>query len=53
VFLMLYAPIRHREVRRALASGGFAPLPGVVVWTLSVAGVVLSVGTIAAILTNL
>ncbi len=50
MFLMFYGPIRHRDVRRALARGAFAPLPTSVVWALAVAGVLLSFGTIAAIL---
>ena len=49
MFLMFYGPIRHRDVRRALARGAFAPLPTGIVWVLAVAGVLLSVGTIAAI----
>ena len=49
LFLMCYGPIRHRDVRRALARGAFAPLPTGIVWVLAVAGVLLSVGTIAAI----
>jgi putative membrane protein len=52
LFLMIYGPIRHRDVRRALARGGFAPLPTGVVWVLAIAGVLLSFGTIAAILTR-
>jgi len=53
LFLMLYGPVRHRDVRRALSGGGFAPLPTGVVWGLAAGGVALALGTIAAVLTDL
>jgi len=53
LFLMLYGPLRHRDVRRALARGGFAPLPTGVVRGLGLGGVLLAVGTVVVVLTDL
>jgi hypothetical protein len=50
--LMLYGPLRHRDVRRALARGDFAPLPTGIVWGLGSGGVLLAVGTVVVVFTG-
>lgn len=53
VMFILYGTHRHREVERALAEGGYAPLDRRVVLAFAVLGVTLAAVTIAAVLTEL
>lgn len=53
VFLIAYGAVRQRTVERHLLAGGFAPLPLWVLVTLGAGGLMLSLATVATLLSGL
>jgi putative membrane protein len=50
LFLLTYGSMRHRSVQAALAEGRFEAIPPIVIMGLTVAGVLLSLGTLAILI---